>query len=93
MARSQLPQRPSRRGDPGAVPPSAPPRLSYGVSPPPITQREGTPSRIRPLEGLWRPPEDTEAAGRGISAPRVPGKERKRERDGAGLRFTLKFPV
>lgn len=75
---------------PGAVPPAAPPRLSYGVSPPPITRLEGTPAGPGPLEGFGELPKKP---GRGKSPPRVPGEERKLERAGAGLRFTLKFPV
>lgn len=43
-----------------------------------------------PLEGFGELPKKP---GPGKSPPRVPGEERKLERAGAGLRFTLKFPV
>ena len=76
-----------------ALPPSAPPGLSYEVWAPPMTGREGTSAKIRFPAGLRLVSEETRAAGRGGSEPRVPGKERKLERAGAPLHFAAKFPV
>lgn len=66
---------------------------SCGVSPTPMTRLEAPPSEILHPRRLRRAPEQTRAAGRGRSAPRAPGKERKLKRARAELRFTPKFPV
>lgn len=101
VARSQLLQRPSRRGDPPArahrrVPGQCHPRRRLATpTVPRHPARPGwraPPSRIPQPRGLRRVAEETRAAGRGRSAPQVPGKERKLERARARLHFTPKFP-
>lgn len=97
MGRSQQLQRPSRRRDPparpprrpGAMPLSAPPRLSYRTARIPITRQAGS-SRRRPAE-LGHPPGEARAVVRGLSVPPVPGRK-ELERAGAERHFTPKFP-
>ncbi|XP_076411322.1 uncharacterized protein LOC143269579 [Peromyscus maniculatus bairdii] len=72
------------------MPPSAPPRASYGTAQIPITRRAGSSSRRRPAE-LRHPPGEAWAVGRGGSVPPVPGRK-KLERAGAERHFTPKFP-
>lgn len=95
--RSQQLQRPSRRRDPparpprspGVMPPSAPPRPSYGTTQIPITRQAGS-SRRRPAE-LGYPPGEAWAPVRERYVPPVPGRK-ELERAGAEQHFTPKFP-
>lgn len=99
MARSQLLQRPSRRGDP----PARAHRRSRGsatlgaASPlllaDPHDQAGGhLPAGSRTLGGFVQLPKKPGRRGEEDPLPPVPGKERKLERAGVGLHFTPKFP-
>lgn len=71
------------------MPPSAPPRPSYGTTQIPITRQAGS-SRRRPAE-LGYPPGEAWAPVRERYVPPVPGRK-ELERAGAEQHFTPKFP-